>query len=342
MWLRPYQHPRSHASYIVLDLSNPEMTTSEPTSLLLHPFHNFHAATGAVLKFLQGHLGFDLCMVTRVKDEQWIVVNVEDQRYGMKAGAVYPWKNTLCYSMVMGQGGNITPDVSKVEAYSQAPLTEQFNIAAYISMPLFHGDGTLFGTLCAFHSEAKPASMEAQQPLLKVLVQLLVSLLDSDLKLLQQKRQVERSQAECWRDELTGLYNRQAWNHFLSVEDSRCHRYGRDACLLNLQLDLGAADSTFGASPAENWVKAIAQLLSAILREEDIIARVAENQVGIIAVETQPERLVRLVNRIQAELKLAAFPLALGSAVRDPSTTLESAWHQAQMACQTSTLSRAS
>lgn len=318
------------------------MTTSAPTSLLLQPFHNFHAATGAVLKFLQGHLGFDLCMVTRVKDEQWIVVNVEDQRYGMKAGAVFPWKNTLCYSMVMGQGGNITPDVSTVEAYAKAPLTEQFNIAAYISMPLFHGDGTLFGTLCAFHSEAKPASMEAQQPLLKVMVQLLVSLLDSDLKLLQQKRQVERSQAECWRDELTGLYNRQAWEHFLSVEDSRCHRYGRDACLINLQLDLQAADITYGESPAETWIKAIAQLLSSILREEDIIARVASNQVGIIAVETEPERLVRVVNRIKAELKFAAFPLTIGSAVRDPSATLGAAWHQAQMNCQAASSSQAS
>lgn len=318
------------------------MTTSDPTSLLLQPFHNFHAATGAVLKFLQGHLGFDLCMVARVKDGQWIVVNVEDQRYGMKAGAVFPWENTLCYAMVTGQGANIAPDVSTVEAYAKAPLSEQFNIAAYISMPLFHSDGTLFGTLCAFNSEAKPASMEAQQPLLKVLVQLLVSLLESDLKLLQQKRQVERSQTESWRDELTGLYNLRAWNHFLSVEDSRCHRYGRDACLISLQLDLDAAAATYGASPAEPWIKAIAQLLKSVLREEDIIARIGENQVAIIAVETEPERLGRLVNRIQAELKLTAFPIAIGSAVRDPSATLESAWHHAQMDCRAATPSKAS
>ncbi len=318
------------------------MTTFAPTSLLLQPFHNFHAATGAVLKFLQGHLGFDLCMVTRVKDEQWIVVNVEDQRYGMKAGAVFPWKDTLCYSMVMGKGSNITPDISTVEAYAKAPLTEQFNIAAYVSMPLFHGDGTLFGTLCGFHSEAKPASMEAQQPLLKVMVQLLVSLLDSDLKFLQQKRQVERSQADCWRDELTGLYNHQAWEHFLSVEDSRCHRYGRDACLINLQLDLKAADSAYGASPPETWIKAIAQLLRSILREEDIVARVEQDQLGVIAVETEPERLIRLVNRIKAELAISAFPLALGSAVRDPSKTLEVAWHHAQMTCQAKTSAKAS
>ncbi len=281
-------------------------------------------------------------MVTRVKDGQWIVLNVEDQRYGMKTGTVFPWENTLCYSMVTGQGGNITPDVSTVEAYANAPLTKQFNIAAYISMPLFHGDGTLFGTLCAFHSEAKPASMEAQQPLLKVLVQLLVSLLDSDLKLLKQKRQVERSQADRWRDQLTGLYNRQAWQHFLSVEDSRCHRYGRDACLINLQLDLKAADFAYGSSPAETWIKAIAQLLRSILREEDIVARVEENQLGIIAVETEPERLIRLVNRIKAELEISAFPLTLGSAVRDPSATLEAAWHNAQMTCQATTSARAS
>lgn len=302
------------------------MTSSEPTSLLLQPFHNFHAATNAVVKFLQGHLGFDLCMVTRVKDEKWIVLNVEDQRYGMKAGAVFPWKETLCYSMVTGQGGNITPDVDAVPAYANAPLAQQFNIGAYLSMPLFHGDGTLFGTLCAFHPEAKPASMKAQQPLLQLMVQLLASLLDSDLKLLRQKRQVERSQAETWRDDLTGLYNKQAWRHFLAIEDSRCHRYGRDAGVVSLALELKAGPE----APNPEWVKAVASLLRSLLREEDIMARVSEHEIAIIAVETAPERLERLVERIKTELRTTAITIAYGSAVRDPSASLEEAWHHAQ------------
>jgi diguanylate cyclase (GGDEF)-like protein len=305
-------------------------TPSELDSPILQPFPNFHSATSAVLKFLQSHLGFDLCMVTRVKGSQWIVVNVEDRRYGIKAGAVFPWTDTLCYPMVMGQGGNITPDVSAVAAYAKAPLSQQFNIGAYVSLPLFHSDGSLFGTLCAFHPEVKPLGMDAQKSLLKLLVQLLVSQLDSDLKLLQQKRQMERAQAERWCDELTGLYNRQAWDHFLTVEDSRCHRYGRDACVVSLKFDLAAAEATQGASSGEPWMTAIAHLLRSLLREEDVLARVEANQIAIIAVETQPERLLRLVNRLQSELSVTAFPIALGSAVREPSASLTAAWHQAQ------------
>jgi len=306
------------------------MTFSAPASLLFQPFSNFYAATDAVLKFLQGHLEFDLCMVGRVKDEQWIVVSVEDQRYGITAGTVFPWQDTLCYSMLMDEGNNIAPDISGIAALAEAPFAEQFNIAAYISLPLFHRDGTLFGTLCGFHSEAKSADLNAQQPLLELLVQLLLSLLDSDLKLLQQKRQTERQQAERWRDELTGLYNRRAWQHFLSVEDSRCHRYGRDACVVSLRLDLQAAELAYGANPAEAWIKALAQLLLSVLREEDVIARVEADQLGIVAVETEPERLIRLVNRIRSELRITAFPISLGSAVREPSATLEAAWRQAQ------------
>lgn len=303
------------------------MTPSEPGSLLLQPFPNFHSAASAALKFLQDHLGFDLCMVTRVKDNQWIAVNVEDRRYGIKPGAVFPWQDTLCYSMVTGHPGQqIIPEVSAVAAYAQAPLTQQFNIAAYISLPLFHSDGSLFGTLCAFHPEAKPSSIKAQQPLLRLLVQLLVSLLDSDLKLLQQKRQLDRNQAQAWQDKLTGLYKKPAWLHFITIEDSRCHRYGREAGVISLEIH----GETSQASQAQEWFQSMAQVLRTVLREEDIMARVNEREIAIIAVETGPEPLERLLERIKSELRLTAFSIAYGAAVRLPSSSLTEAWHTAQ------------
>lgn len=38
----------------------------------------------ASLKFLQNRLGMDLWMVTRTEGEDWIVLQIEDQSYGVK------------------------------------------------------------------------------------------------------------------------------------------------------------------------------------------------------------------------------------------------------------------
>lgn len=306
------------------------MKSSTPASLLLKPFPNFQTATCTVLNFLQSYVGFDLCMVTHVKGEQWVVLNVEDQHYGIESGRVFAWSDSLCCQMSSSAGATIVPDLDAIAQYASHPFRQQFDIGAYLSLPLVHSNGSLFGTLCAFHPTAKPASLAAQQPLLDIISQLLVSLLESDLKLIEQARKGERSQLSSWQDQLTGLYNRDAWLHFLNVEDGRCKRYGREASIITLEFGLKQINHTEGKTKVDQWIKQMAQLLKDVLREQDIIARVSGNEIAIIALETEAERLGGLIERIQVLIGESHFHVALGCAIHTPGSELADSWQRAQ------------
>ena len=306
------------------------MTSSESTSFLLQPFPNFYTATSTVLKFLQSYLGFDLCMVTHVKGQQWVVLDVEDRHYGIESGRVLPWSESLCCQILAERSTSVVPDISAIAQYADNPFCQKFNIGAYISLPLRHSNGELFGTLCAFHPTTKPASIAAQRPLLNVIVQLLVSLLESDLKLMEQKRKGERSQLSSWQDPLTGLYNRDAWLHFLNVEDGRCKRYGREASIITLEFELTLINQAEGKAKVDQWIKQMSQLLKDVLREQDIIARVSGNEIAIIALETEAERLGGLIERLQVLIGESHFNVALGCAIHTPGAELSDSWHRAQ------------
>src|SRR5262245_6453658 len=130
-----------------------------------HPFPDFGAAASGVLGFLQARLGFDLCMVTRVDGDDWIVIELADRGYDVKQGAVHRWSDTLCSRMVLGQGPHVAPRAASIPAYAEAPLGRQLRIGAYLGVPLTRADGSLYGTLCAIHPFPLPENIESELPL---------------------------------------------------------------------------------------------------------------------------------------------------------------------------------
>lgn len=61
--------------------------------------HDFASASRAVVHTLRSHFGFDLWMVTRAEGNDWIVLAVEDSRYGTKEGSVFKWSDSFCSRM---------------------------------------------------------------------------------------------------------------------------------------------------------------------------------------------------------------------------------------------------
>jgi len=49
-------------------------------------FHNFEEAGKQVLQYLHQHLGFGLWMITRVENDDWIILQAENQKYDIWLG----------------------------------------------------------------------------------------------------------------------------------------------------------------------------------------------------------------------------------------------------------------
>jgi GAF domain-containing protein len=149
------------------------------------PFADFHAASGEVLDFLHGRLGFALWLVTRIVEDQWVIEELRDEGYGVNVGDAFRFADTYCSKMVEGEGPHFAPEASAVPCYAGAAIGKQLPIASYIGVPLRRADGSLFGTLCAIDPAPQPPSVGDELPLLELNGRLLGSLLERDAELRQ-------------------------------------------------------------------------------------------------------------------------------------------------------------
>lgn len=293
----------------------------------------FEEAVNAVLVFLQHRLGFDLCMFTRVEEDDWVVLQIQDRSYGIPRGKVLRWANSFCKQMVAGQGPRIAPDSQAVPAYAAASVASQLTIGAYAGVPLHYEDGRLFGTLCAINPTPKPRSLEAELPLLELLGRMLNSLLVAELRLVEQARRLERAEAAALTDELTQLYNRRGWNQMLQAEEQRCRSLGHPAGVVVIDLDgLKEVNDSLGHARGDELIVRAARGLSRATRAQDVLARVGGDEFAVLAMDCSSEGAEALRQRLEQSLRQEGVKASLGLALRNPGRDLWWAWDEADRA----------
>ena len=62
------------------------------------------SALNSVIKILKHQVNFDLWMVTRVVDDDWIMLATSENSYGVNADDVKIWSDTVCCKMVDKKG----------------------------------------------------------------------------------------------------------------------------------------------------------------------------------------------------------------------------------------------
>lgn len=83
---------------------------------------DFNTAALTVLGYLHERLRFDLWIVTRTEGSDWIILQANDQGYGIKAGDVLSWTDSFCSRMVNSAGPRIAPCSDEVAAHIEAPI----------------------------------------------------------------------------------------------------------------------------------------------------------------------------------------------------------------------------
>jgi len=293
-------------------------------------FSNFETASQRVLTFLHEQLGFQLWMITRTQGNDWIVLSACDHGYGVKSGDVFQWSDSFCYQMVQGFGPNIAPSSQAIPAYAKAPIGRQVPIGAYIGLPLYCPNGTLFGTLCAIDPQPQSHRLHTEKTMLELVASLLASLLHQELQAQENLRLREKAQAEAQLDGLTDLYNRRGWNDLLHAEEKRCLRYGLTACVLVIDLDnLKQVNDTLGHGAGDRLLQRAAHVIKSNVRLCDVVARLGGDEFAVMLVETFPEESEAVVQRIQHHLIKANILASIGWAMRSPTTTLKDALEQA-------------
>jgi diguanylate cyclase len=293
-------------------------------------FPSFDAAAQASLKFLQNRLGMDLWMVTRTEGDDWIVLQIEDQSYGVKQGAVFNWVDSFCSRMTRGLGPRIAPRSQEVPAYAAAPIGQLVKIGAYVGIPLTRSDGSLFGTLCAIDPEPQPEALADELPLVELISSLLCSALEAEMKTQSETRFTERALSEQLMDSLTGLYNLRGWTKLATAEEQRCQRFGHPACVLSIDLDsLKLVAHKQGQEKADEYLCRAAKAIRSAVRTTDIVARTGDDKIAVLGIECDEFNVRKMMDRVSGALDDAKMSASIGIATRNPKLSISNALVQA-------------
>jgi diguanylate cyclase len=307
----------------------------EPTGREALPdiYSDFHSASRAVLEVLHQRLGFRLWMITRVDQDDCIVLAARDDYYGVTPGTVSRWQDLFSSRMVLGQGPRIAPRAREVPAYRDAPIGRHMPIEAYIGLPLCRPDGSLFGTLCAIDPAPQPVTVRGELPLLALLAGMLSTILAMELQRDAQRRQAETVANVAERDPLTGVYNRGGWDARLQQEEARCARYGSPAGVVLVDLDdLKLVNDTRGHAAGDELLRRAADAMMGCTRDADVLARLGGDEFAFLAVDCNAELLPVLARRLRDALEAHGVQASVGASARHPTRGLQVAVREADRA----------
>ncbi|WP_425919372.1 sensor domain-containing diguanylate cyclase [Acinetobacter sp. TSRC1-2] len=293
-------------------------------------FKNFEEAGQDILQFLYNRFGFDLWMITRVEGKDWIVLQSEDHGYDVKPGQVFQWADSFCSHMVKGDAPKISPRCEDIPLYATAPISQQVSIKSYIGQPILNEDGSLFGTLCAIDPHPKSETITQDIAIIELLGNLLSKILQAELRQNQQVHEVKRLKKKAFRDGLTGLYNRRAWDELIGKEEERCKRYGHPAAVFFIDINnLKQVNDNLGHVVGDQVIQQAAHVLSDSVRSNDIVARLGGDEFAILSRENNKAGAERLLNRIIDAFTHTKISIAIGFSMRQPSCGLLLAAEQA-------------
>jgi diguanylate cyclase (GGDEF)-like protein len=211
-------------------------------------------------------------------------------------------------------------------------------------LPLVRGDVTShyllpvgkppLGVLALLHTKARPRGFtllcrevglrlaEGAEPLLR-----------SALKLHELERQLDLVGRDARMDPLTKLPNRRAWEEALADVTTEA------AGVVVIDVDkLKTVNDERGHHVGDEYLQAVAETMTSVLREGDLLARVGGDEFAILlrdADETICRQVARRVNRALLEHEgFVGYPLAasVGYAATPPALSLAEAWRIADQA----------
>lgn len=250
--------------------------------------HSFNGFVETQLNDLRERFGMAMWFLVRRRGDDWLALRAVGDGYDLEEGAMLAWQDSLCHRRVQHEGPLICPDLSQEPAYRRAPITELYEIGAYVGLPLIDQRGELFGTLCALDPDPQPHLLQAGvQSALRRQCRLLETALVWNLAGLDQQRISDFFEEE-GRDPETGLLDAAGWLRILDRERQRCRDYGLHATILRLR----------GDTIEEQRREQLADSLAALIREHDMAAHLGEGHFTILLTETSLDRAQSVRDRI--------------------------------------------
>jgi diguanylate cyclase (GGDEF)-like protein len=119
-----------------------------------------------------------------------------------------------------------------------------------------------------------------------------------------------------YRDALTGLLNRRAWDEAVLREQARCLRQPRAVAIVVVDLDeLKAVNDEHGHLAGDVLLRLTGGVLREILRPSDVVARIGGDEFAAMVVDAADEAPGSIAERIRRDLAGEGIGASVGAAL---------------------------
>jgi len=161
-------------------------------------------------------------------------------------------------------------------------------------------DGTLFIPLKVAGNVLGMMGLTGAKKLGKKQQQLVSTIANQVALALKNAAEHQKAQSLAITDELTGIYNRRAFQKVLDRELRRSKRYQKPLSLIMLDVDgFKAINDTYGHEAGDSVLKVLATQLQSSIREIDFLARYGGDEFAVILPETRAEEAAILAERLK-------------------------------------------
>lgn len=271
-----------------------------------------------VVNLVRTVLGVPISAVTLVdKDRQWFKA-IE----GIDATET-PRSESFCAYAIQQHAPLLIPDATQDPRVADYPAVLQDpHVRAYAGVPLVTSDGYNVGALCAVDTKTREFT-DGELDILRNFARIVVN----EMEL---RRIAER-------DQLTGALTRRGFIEKANQEIARCHRYGRAASLVLIDVDhFKSVNDTWGHPTGDAVLRDLAATLGAAGRSADVLGRLGGEEFAMMLPETGVGEALAAAERFRAAIearpivvaptRTIAVTASFGIAALDQGTTVAEEW----------------
>lgn len=194
--------------------------------------------------------------------------------------------------------------------------------------PIVDADGHVIGSL-----SVNPAQLEGDSTVVPALVAAYGYVLHAERAVRLLTARVEHLEAAAYRDPLTGLLNRRAWQEAAEREQARADRRPRPVAVVVVDLDqLKEVNDTHGHLAGDVLLRLTGGLLREVLRPADVVARIGGDEFAALLVDVTDDDADHLADRIRADLASEGVEASVGVAIHANGDRLDEAFREADRA----------
>ena len=122
------------------------------------------------------------------------------------------------------------------------------------------------------------------------------------------RTRLEETQQQAWRDVLTGIPNRQAYEERIASEIARCRRYATQLCLVVWDVDkFKSVNDNYGHAAGDKVLKVVAETLNQHIRQTDFLARFGGEEFVLLLPETALSAAQNVANKLREVISSTPF-----------------------------------